>query len=104
MGKMKIFKNENTILIQGWMINILNLSGNELICFALIYGFSQDGESEFFGSLNYICSALNCSKPTVLKTLSSLIEKKIITQNEGFKIIEKKTTFSQLCHFNFLQQ
>ena len=47
-------KNENYIVIQGWMRNELNLKGNELIVYALIYGFSQDEESEFTGSVAYI--------------------------------------------------
>lgn len=40
-------KNENFIAIQGFMVKELGLSGNELIAYALIYGFSQDNESEF---------------------------------------------------------
>lgn len=47
-------KNENFIAIQGFMVKELGLSGNELIAYALIYGFSQDNESEFKGSLNYV--------------------------------------------------
>lgn len=77
------FKNTNTIVIQGWMINELKLSGNELILYALIYGFSQDGESEFYGSLNYVSTALNCSKPTVIKALNSLIDKNLIFKNQN---------------------
>ena len=72
------FKNNNTITISGWMVNELKLSGNDLILYAMIYGFSQDGESEYYGSLNYICSAINCSKPTAIKTLNSLIDKGLI--------------------------
>lgn len=77
------FKDTNTILIQGWMINSYNLSGNNLLVYALIYGFSQDGESEFFGSLNYICTAVNCSKPTVIKSLNFLIEKGLISKTQS---------------------
>lgn len=80
---MKVFfKDNNTILIQGWMINNLKLSGNELLIYALIYGFSQDGESEFYGSLNYICSAVNCSKPTTIKVINSLISKGFILKSQ----------------------
>ena len=34
-------KNENYITIQGWMVNELKLTGNDLICYALIYGFTK---------------------------------------------------------------
>ena len=54
--------DNNYIVIQGWMINQLNLKGNELLCYALIYGFSQDGKSEFIGSASYIAGWLNIDK------------------------------------------
>jgi predicted transcriptional regulator len=73
-------KNENYITIQGWMVNVLNLSGNDLIAFALIYGFSQDGETEYKGSLKYTCKALNCSHPTVIKSIKKLVEMGLIVK------------------------
>jgi len=77
---------DNYINVQGWMVTKLKLSGNELLIFALIYGFSQDGSSEFKGSINYICNWLNCSRPTVSKILKDLtdknfIEKRIFNEN-----------------------
>ena len=68
-------KNENHLTIDGWMINNLALKGNELIIYALIYGFSQDGESEFYGSRSYIAEWCNSSLPTVDKALNELIRK-----------------------------
>lgn len=76
------FKDNNTILIQGWMLNKFELSGNELIAYALIYGFSQDEKSTFYGSINYICSALNCSKPTAISILNKLINKGFICKEQ----------------------
>lgn len=40
-------KNENFIAIQGFMVKELGLSGNELIAYALIYGFSQDNYKRY---------------------------------------------------------
>lgn len=71
-------KNENYIVIQGWMINELKLNGNELLLYSIIYGFSQDGESCFQGSSNYIAETLNISKQSVFTLLKKLIEKKLI--------------------------
>ena len=51
-------ENENYCTIQGWLINVLGLKGNELILFAIIYGFSQDGKSKYYGSLSYIQKSL----------------------------------------------
>jgi hypothetical protein len=69
---------ENYIVIQGWMVTRLKLSGSELMTFALVYGFSQDGESEFTGSISYICEWLNCSRPTVSKALDNLVQKNLL--------------------------
>lgn len=71
-------KNENYINIQGWMINELKLKGNELILYALIYGFSQDGESEYYGSQRYISKALGLTQRSVIILLQKLINKKLI--------------------------
>ena len=72
--------NGNHIIIDGWMINKLNLKGNELIVYALIYGFSQDGQSEFYGSRSYIAGWCNSSLPTVDKALNDLIQKNYISK------------------------
>lgn len=75
-------KSENFIVIQGWMCNELELKGNELLVFALIYGFSQDGESAFHGSRNYIANTFNISKPTVDKAIQNLLDRKYIVKYE----------------------
>lgn len=79
---MELDITNNYINIQGWMCSKLKLSGNELLIYALIYGFSQDGISEFRGSRSYICKWFNISLPTVDKALNSLVEKNLITKRE----------------------
>ena len=71
----------NYLVIQGFMVSELNLSGNDLLTYALIYGFSQDGETEFTGSINYLCKWLNCSRPTAIKSLKFLTEKNLIIKS-----------------------
>jgi len=66
--------------VQAWMVNDLGLHGNELTLYAIIYGFSQDGRSEFVGSISYIQEWLGCSRPTAIKTLSALVEKGLIVK------------------------
>jgi hypothetical protein len=73
---------KNYITIQGWMIEDLELKPNEAFTFALIFGFCQDQESEFTGSVKYICTWLNCSKNTALKAVKSLVEKELIIKKE----------------------
>ena len=72
----------NYVVILDWMCQDLKLSGNELLIYALIYGFCQDNSSYFFGSRNYIAKTFNISKPTVDKALKSLVEKNLIIKEE----------------------
>ena len=66
------------IVIQDWMIADLQLKGNELLTYAFIYGFSQDGESEFKGSLKYISEFLGVSKSTTQRNLENLVNRGVI--------------------------
>lgn len=75
-------KNDNYIAIQGFMVKKLGLTGNELIAYALVYGFSQDGESKFKGSLNYVAEWLNCSKTTAFNLLNKLADDGFIKKTD----------------------
>ena len=64
----------------------LGLRGNDLICFAVIYGFSMDGESQFKGNLVYLSECMFASQPTVLLSLRKLLEcNLILKQNDIVK-------------------
>lgn len=87
-------KSEHYITIQEFMVNDLELSGNELIAYALIYGFSQDGESYFKGSLSYVAKWLNCSKATACTILNKL-------SDDGFlEKKEKNVNGVRLCDYS----
>lgn len=73
----------NFYTVQGWMINKLHLKGNKLNCFAIIYGFSQDGKSAFSGSYNYISEFLSCSKRSVIDVINQLEEEGLIYKHKG---------------------
>ena len=78
---MSKIQDENYYQISGWMLNVLRLKGIELQIFAIIYGFSQDGESMFSGSLTYLCDWVGASKPTVIKALKDLVSKEYIVKD-----------------------
>lgn len=80
----KKIKNENYITIQGWMVNELNLKGNELLIYAIIFGFSQTNGQVFNGSLQYLANWTNTTKQGVAKTLKLLVEKKYIIKNDKY--------------------
>lgn len=42
-------QTESYVVLRPFMVEELGLKGSELVAYALIYGFSQDGESWFTG-------------------------------------------------------
>ena len=70
------------ITIQGWMRTDLKLSGNELIVYAIIYGFSQNKQGEFTGSAQYLADWVGCTRRTVMTILNKLVEAKLISKTE----------------------
>ncbi len=77
-----MIKDENYYTVCGWMLNRLHLTGNDLIVYALIYSFSQDGESEFKGSLSYIQGFTGLSKRTIQNILDRLVVSGYIKKQE----------------------
>ena len=82
----------NFLNIQGWMLRLGLSSFTEVAAFALVYGFSQDNNSEFSGSLSYIQDWLMCSRPTAIKVMKTLEDKNFIikTQLEISNVIVNK--------------
>ena len=81
MGKVK---NKNYINIQGWMVTDLKLKGNDLLIYAIIYGFTQDGEQWFDGSRQYLAEWCNSTKQGVSKNLNLLVKKGYLVKEDIF--------------------
>lgn len=77
-------KDENYINIQGWMVTKLGLKGNELLIYAIIYGFSQTEDQTFNGSLQYLADWTNSTKQGVTKNLKTLVEKGYIVKEDKY--------------------
>ena len=75
-------KSENYIVIQGWMISELNLKANDLLVYAIIYGFSQTEGQFFNGSLQYLADWTNSTRQGVIKNLKNLLEMGLIEKTE----------------------
>ena len=75
-------KRENYINIQGWMVTDLGLKGNNLLIYAIIYGFSQEEGQRFTGSLQYLADWTNSTKRGVLKNLKALTDAGLIAKEE----------------------
>lgn len=76
-------KAEQYITIQGWMRTKLNLKGNDLLVYAIIYGFSQTTNQKFTGSLQYLADWCGATKQGIQKNLKHLIELGLIVKEEN---------------------
>lgn len=79
MAESKV-KEGNYITIQAFMVRDLQLKGNELLVYAIIYGFSQQENCVFNGSLQYLAEWTNSTKQGIMKCLKSLEEKGLIVK------------------------
>lgn len=93
---MSVLKGDNYTTIQGWMLTDLCLKGNELLIYAVIYGFSQSEGQVFSGSLRYLAEWTNSTKRGVMNNLKSLVEKGYIGKRDivvnGVKFCEYYVT------------
>lgn len=65
-------RKDGYVVVQPWMVTDYNLNGNKLLIYALIWGFSQDDQSCFYGSVSYIVEYFQLSKRAVLNLLAEL--------------------------------
>lgn len=78
-----LVRNDNYYVVQGWMVNELGLKGNDLLIYAIIYGFSQTEEQRFTGSRKYLAEWTGSTKRTVQNSLNSLIDRGLIIKHEN---------------------
>lgn len=80
-------ENGYHIVLCGWMMDELGLEGAELLVYAVIYGFSQDGETTYQGGEKYLSYASGLPIPTVRKALKRLMEKGLIVKlMDGYRV------------------
>lgn len=75
---MAVLKKNSFITIQEFMVTKLGLKGNELLIYAIIYGFSQDGTSAFAGTISYLMQWCGTSKKTVITALNELTNRGLL--------------------------
>ena len=78
--------SDNYFIVHDWMIEELNLKGNDLILFAIIYSFSKSGSFCFNGGREYLAKKSGISIRNIQYMLNDFVKKQIIDKT----IIEKK--------------
>jgi len=78
--------DDTYIVIQSWMVKKLGLKDKELLVYALVYGFSQDGESWFSGSLQFIAEWLCIDRKHVYsRYLKPLLDKGLLIRDTDIR-------------------
>lgn len=98
-----MIKDTNYLTLQGWMITKLNLKGNSLLIYALIYGFCQDENSCFSGSLQYVQEWTNSSRQGVISTIKKLLSNKLIIKEEAYPYNKYYINHERLIELNCKQ-
>ena len=70
-------KDSNYVVIQGWMVSRLHLTGNALMVYACIFGFSQGGEW-YTGTAGYLAEWCNCQKKYMLNLLKKMTDEGLL--------------------------
>lgn len=68
------------VVVHGFMMHDLGLSGIALLVFARIYGFCSSGESDFYESKQNTARFLNTSDRTVFRSLKELTESGLVIE------------------------
>ena len=96
-------KKESFFTVQAFMVNELKLKGNELLIYAIIFGFSQAENQFFTGSLNYLASWCGISSKTTVKTiLNNLIDKGLLEKEDIYKNGVKYCKYKALTEIKFI--
>lgn len=87
---------ESYFCVQSWMVTELKLKGTELIIYAIIYGFSQDGKSYYSGSASYLAEFAGVTTRAVFNILGKLCERNLLRKQEkivnGIKLVDYAAT------------
>lgn len=71
-------QTESYVVLRPFMVGELGLKGSELVAYALIYGFSQDGESWFTGSAQYVADWCGIARRNAIGVLQRLTDKGLV--------------------------
>lgn len=78
------------------MRETLGLQGNALLVYAVIAGYSANGQGCYYGNLEYLCQLTGCSRATVCRTLKDLVEQKFIKKVNQWDGNLNKTCFYEV--------
>ena len=75
-------KQDSYVVLQRWMRTELGLKGNELTVYAIIYGFSQDGESVYKGGYGYLADWTGLSENGARNIVKDLVARGLLKEHK----------------------
>lgn len=76
--------DDSNFMIHSWMVEKLHLKGNELLIYALIYNFPQDGRT-FTGTTRHISNLVGSTMKTASNVLEALIKRGLIASKPYYE-------------------
>lgn len=76
------------------MRETLGLQGNALLVYAVIAGYSANGQGCYYGNLEYLCQLTGCSRRTAIRTLQELVDLKLVK-----KVGQWDGNDNRTCHY-----
>lgn len=71
-------QTEPYVALRPFMVEELGPKGSELVAYAPICGFSQDGESRFTGSAQYVADRCGIARGNAINVLQKLTDKGLV--------------------------
>lgn len=77
-------KDDSFVTILPFMVNELHLKGNELLVYAVIYGFTMySNDTWYTGSARYLAEWCGCSKKTIFNVLKKLVNMGVLEKRSS---------------------
>lgn len=73
-----MIKNEKEYRVYGWMITSLKLKNSELLVYAALYHLTDNGQTDYDGSIGLVAELAGCCRSTVHRVLTTFIEKGLV--------------------------
>lgn len=77
----KLIREDASIYIYFWMLDLAKLKGNDLIIYSTIYRIDLLGE--YYGSVDHLSAWCNCTRRGVFKNINNLVESKMLFRIKG---------------------
>jgi DNA-binding MarR family transcriptional regulator len=77
----RVLKNEDTVVIYGWMSKELGLKGNALMIYAVIYHNTKT-EGDYSSGYRYLAEFTGANMSTVIGVTKKLVEAGLISKEE----------------------